>query len=338
MTRDRLPAIPTLTDSYALPTEEAPLPARVHDLLIIGQGAAGLSAALYAARYRLNVIVVGEQLGGETALAGTVENYPGVPEADGFELMQQFRRQVEALGVSILDERVSALRAEESGWSASLGDGSELRARAVIFAHGRRRRQLGLSHEREWTGRGVSYCSTCDAPLHRGGVVAVVGGGSAAVEGALLNARYARQVDLLYRGDALARPEPVLIEALRAAPNITVRLGTLVTELLGDESGLTGVRIKEPGGHESQLALSGLFVEIGADPQGELPASVGVALNPDTSEVHVDRRMRTNIAGLFAAGDVTDGSGPVKQTVVAAAQGAIAAFSAYEYLGRKRPE
>lgn len=304
----------------------------VHDLLIIGQGAAGLSAALYAARYRLDVIVAGDQLGGETALAGTVENYPGVPGANGFELMQQFRRQVEALDVPILDERVSAVVAENGRWTASLDDGRELHARALIFAHGRRRKQLGLPHEREWTGRGVSYCSTCDAPLHRDGVVAVVGGGASAAEGALLSARFARHAYLLHRGDVLVRPGPMLVEALRTVPNITVKLGTVVSELLGDESGLTGVRIRTASGIESELQLDGLFVEIGADPQVELPLSVGVALNPHTGEVHVDRLMRTNVAGLFAAGDLTDGSSPVKQTVVAAAQGAIAAYSVYEHL------
>lgn len=302
-----------------------------HELLVIGQGAAGLSAALYAGRYRLDVVVVGEQFGGETALAGLVQNYPGAPDVGGFELMQRFRAQVEEQRVPLRDALVTAIRADAGTWLVFTSDGEELRTRAVIFAHGRRRRRLGLPNEEEWTGRGVSYCSTCDAPLSRGAVVAVVGGGSAAVEGALLNARYAREVHLLHRGDELVRPEPMLLETLRATPNVRVRLGTVVTELVGDDSGLTGVRLRDAGG-EGQLDVRGLFIEIGADPRVELPLSVGVALNRDTGDVHVDRLMHTNVPGVFAAGDLTDASGPVKQTVTAAAQGAVAAFSAHTYL------
>lgn len=309
----------------------------VHDLVVIGQGAAGLTAALYAARYKVDVVVVGEQLGGETALASSIENYPGAPSANGLELMIEFRKQVEQYRVPILDERVEAVSSHGDGWQLRVSNEVELQAASLIFAHGRRRRVFGLPHEAEWTGKGISYCSTCDAPLNRDKVVGVVGGGSAAVEGALLNAQYAKQVYLIYRGSKLTRPEPILIDLLGTLPNVKVLFQTEVIELTGDdEAGLRGVRLSRASADSTEhLALDTLFVEIGAEPLTELPVSIGVGLNAETGEVHVDRLMGTSVPGVFAAGDLTDGSGPMKQTVTAAAQGAVAAMSAYHYLTRR---
>lgn len=303
------------------------------DLLIAGQGAAAMSAGLYAGRYRMNTLIAGEQFGGETAIGGSIENYPGYPSIDGFELMLKFKEQVDALGLPVVDAAVTSLVPQDGRWLATLSDDSIVSASAVILAIGRERRKLGLPHEAEWTGKGVSYCSTCDAPLNRGKTVAVVGGGSAAVEGAVLNARHAKQVYLLYRGDRLTRPEPVLVDLLESQPNIEVRYKTEVVELLGsDESGLTGIRLNRAFHGSDTLDLDALFIEIGADPRTALPKSVGVEINNETGEVHVDRTMHTNIPGIFAAGDLTDGSGALKQTITAAAQGAIAALSAYQYV------
>ncbi len=303
------------------------------DVLIAGQGAAAYAAALYAARYQLETLMVGERFGGETAIGGVIENYPGAPDVDGFELMLQFRQQVEGYEVPIRDAAVTELMRDGDCFRATLSDGASVESAAVILAIGRERRKLGLAHEEEWTGRGVSYCSTCDAPLYGEKVVAVVGGGSAAVEGALLNAKHARQVHLLYRGDVLQRPEPVLVERLERTPNVEVLLRTEVAELLGsDDEGLSGVRLDTPHEGPEKLDLDGLFIEIGADPRVAIAQRMGVMLNPDTREVHVDREMRTNVPGLFAAGDLTDGSGTLKQTITAAAQGAVAALSAYQFV------
>ena len=195
---------------------------------------------------------------------------------------------------------------------------------------GRERRKLGLEHEEEWTGRGVSFCSTCDAPLHRGNVVATVGGGNAAVEGAILLSKYARQVYVVYRRDSFTRPEPVTLRLLAEAGNIRPLFNTSVVELKGTD-GLDGVVLDRPVDGTKDLALDGLFIEIGADPRVVVPNQLGLELN-EVNEVVVDKTMRTNVPGVFAAGDLTDASGDLKQTITAAAQGAIAATSAYAYV------
>jgi thioredoxin reductase (NADPH) len=309
-----------------------------YELLIAGRGAAAYAAALYAGRYRLNTVMAGESFGGETAIGGVIENYPGAPEVDGFDLMVKFREQVEKLEVPAIDANLSALRKDRDGFVATLSDGSEVRADAVVLAIGRERRKLGLPHEEEWTGRGVSYCSTCDAPLYRGkDSAAVVGGGNAAVEGAILIAKYARTVYLVYRREKLTRPEPVLVEILGQTPNIEVLYSTEVKELIGsDETGLTSIRLTRPHKGQEVLKIDGLFVEAGADPRVDVAKQLGIELNPATNEIHVDRVMRTNVAGVYAAGDLTDGSGALKQTVTAAAQGAIAALSAYQYISEHK--
>lgn len=306
---------------------------RTTDVLIAGQGAAAFAAALYTARYKLNGLVVGDRFGGETAIGGGIENYPGYPEIDGFDLMLRFREQVEKYDMPIVDAAVTAVEDVGDCFLATLSDDSTVRAGAVIFAIGRERRKLNLPHEEAWTGRGVSYCSTCDAPLFRGKVAAVVGGGSAAVEGAILLDKYTTETYLIYRGDRFRRPEPVLVDLLEKSKNVHVLFETEITELLGDDTaGLTGVKLSKPYEGRDELVLDGVFIEIGADPRVEIPQSLGVELNSETNEIHVDRHMNTNVDGIFAAGDITDGSGTLKQTITAASQGAVAALAAYQFV------
>lgn len=300
-----------------------------YDVLIIGQGAAGFSAALYAARYQMKALVFGDKFGGETAIGGAIENYPGFPAIDGFDLMLKMREQVEGYGVEIIDEKVDTLTREPGCFEASTEDGS-YRGKSVILAVGRERRKLDLPMEEEWTGKGVSYCSVCDAPLYRGKVAAVVGGGNAAVEGAILLARYAEKVYLIYRGDRFFRPEPIALRMLDDTPNVEVLLKTQVASLQGTD-GLEGVTLDRPVNGSHHLTLDGLFVEIGADPRSKLGLDVGTAVN-DLGEIIVDKLMRTNVEGVFAAGDLSDASGNLKQTITAAAQGALAATSAYDFV------
>ena len=298
-----------------------------YDVLIAGQGAAAYAAALYAARYQTRSVVIGEVFGGETATGGLIENYPGYPEIDGFELMMKFKEQAEKYDVPVVDDKVVSITRDRHTFEASTAGGETYHTPNVILAVGRERRKLGLEHEAEWTGRGVSFCSTCDAPLHRGNVVAVVGGGNAAVEGAVLLSKYARHVYIIYRQDRFTRPEPVNIRLLGEAGNVEQLLNTNVIELKGDD-GLSGIVLDRPHNGTSELSVDGLFIEIGADPRVKLAKQLGVALN-DKDEVIVDKAMRTSVHGVFAAGDLTDASGDLKQTVTAAAQGAVAATSAY---------
>ena len=301
---------------------------KIYDVIIAGQGAAAYSAALYAARYQIDSLVMGEMFGGETAIGGLIENYPGHPEIDGFDLMMKFREQVEKYDVPIIDDKVTDIEKEGDSWKITTAQNTNYYSSTVIWAIGRERRKLNLNHEEEWIGRGVSYCSTCDAPLHRDNVVAVVGGGSAAVEGALLLSRYAEKVYIVYRRDKFTRPEPVNVDRLHNTSNIDQVMNTNVVTLKGEE-GLTGIVLDKEHYGSKELELDGLFIEIGADPRVDTPKKLGVSLN-DMDEIKVDKHMTTNIQGFFAAGDVTDGSGNLKQTVTAAAQGAIAATTAYE--------
>ncbi len=306
---------------------------READVLIAGQGAAAFAAALYSARYQVDTVIAAEQFGGETAIGGTIENYPGTGDIDGFELMMKFKEQVDSLEVPTLSSNVVGVRKDGDRFRVELEDGTVVNALAVILAVGRERRKLELPHEEEWTGKGVSYCSTCDAPLYRNKEsAAVVGGGNAAVEGAILLAKYAKTVYLLYRGDKLWRPEPILLRVLEKSTNVKVLLETEVAELIGsNEAGLTGIKMTRPFEGKDELTLDGLFVEAGADPRLEVPNQLGLKLNPDSNEVHVDRTQSTNVPGIYAAGDLTDGT-DLKQTITAAAQGAIAALSAYTHV------
>jgi thioredoxin reductase (NADPH) len=298
-----------------------------YDVLIAGQGAAAFSAALYAARYQMSAIIVGGIFGGETATGGIIENYPGYPEIDGFDLMLKFREQVDKYEVPVIDENVTSMERSEHEFTVTTEGDQTFKATTAILAIGRERRRLWLDHEEEWTGRGVSFCSTCDAPMHRGNTVAVVGGGNAAVEGAVLLSKFADQVYLVYRQNEFTRPEPINLELLDAAKNVERVLGTNVVELRG-EDGLTGVVLDNEVRGSKDLELDGLFIEIGADPRSELAVKLGADVN-DGDEVIVDKEMRTKVHGLFAAGDLTNASGDLKQTITAAAQGAIAATAAY---------
>ena len=299
-----------------------------YDVLIVGQGAAAFAAALYAARYQAKAAVVGETFGGETATGGLIENYPGYSEIDGFDLMMKFREQAEKYEVPVIDDKVAAISRNAQGFVATTDNGASYTASTVIIAVGRERRRLGLEHEDEWTGRGVSYCSTCDAPLHRGNVVAVVGGGDAAVKGAVLLGKYATRVYVVYRRDRFTRPEQVNLRQLEEASNVETVFSTNIVELKG-EDGLSGVVLDRPHNGSKELAVDGLFIEAGADPRVDLARQLGVELN-DGNEIVVDKSMRTNVHGVFAAGDITDASGDLKQTLTAAAQGSQAATAAYE--------
>ncbi len=303
------------------------------DVLIAGQGAAAFAAGLYSSRYQVNTLIVGEQFGGETAIGGMIENYPGQPDIDGFDLMMKFKEQVDNLETPTTSSNLKSVTRNGDVFRAVLDDGTEIDAISVILAVGRERRKLGLPREEEWMGKGVSYCSTCDAPLYRNkAAAAVVGGGNAAVEGAILLAKYAATVYLIYRRDELTRPEPILLKVLRQTENVKVLYSTEVVELLGsDEAGLTGIRLSQSWEGQDDLTIDGLFIEAGADPRLEIPNQLGLEINPETGEVHVDRGLNTSVAGIYAAGDLTDGT-DLKQTITAASQGAIAALSAYQHV------
>lgn len=306
-------------------------PGTTYDTIIIGGGAAGLSAAIYAGRYLMKTLVVeGDSPGGETAVAWTIENYPGVPAVDGLDLIQRMRAQAEATGAEFASDEATTVTVKNHCFTVVGRTGQEYFGKTLVFAHGSRRRRLGLPRESELAGRGVSYCVTCDAPLYRSKTIAIIGGGDASIKGANLAAQYSSKVYLIVRGAEL-QAEPANYEVFKQKQNVEVLYNTEVTELVGEKQ-LTGVKLSPAHQGSQRLELGGLFIEIGAEPNTELPRRLGVAVDSH-GYVEVDPMMKTNIDGVYAAGDITNETGSFKQDIVAAAQGALAATAAYRDLG-----
>ena len=306
------------------------------DVIIIGSGMAGLSAALYTARYELSTLVIGAELGGATSTAWTIENYPGFKAIDGYDLIIKVKEQVEALGAKVIADKIEKITSPpaggDGGFKLTGESGEEYLAKAVIFTHGAARRKLNLPKEDDFSqGKGVHYCTTCDGPLYKGKTIAIVGSGDASVKGALLAVQYAEKIYMIVRGDGL-HPEPINGERLKPylGTKVEVLPNSQVKEILGD-SRLTGVKLA----NDQELKLDGLFVEIGAVPEMELVESLGVKLDPH-GYVAVNNMMETNIEGVFAAGDATNFFGHFKQDITAAAMGSVAATSAFNFLQKPK--
>lgn len=298
------------------------------DVAIIGSGMAGLSAALYTARYELSTVVIGAEFGGATSTAWTIENYPGYKAIDGYDLMMKVKEQVEALGVKVIADKIEKITKTDGGFELTGESGEEYRAKSVIFAHGAARRKLRLPKEDDFSqGKGLHYCTTCDGPLYKSKTIAIVGSGDAAVKGALLAGQYTEKIYMIVRGDGL-HPEPINAERLKPylGQKVEVLPNKEVKEILGD-SRLTGVKLSDG----QELKLDGLFVEIGAVPEMALVTSLGVKLD-QSGYIAVDNMMETNIEGVLAAGDCTNFFGHFKQDITAAAMGAAAATSAFNFL------
>jgi alkyl hydroperoxide reductase subunit F len=304
-------------------------PARLYDALVLGAGPAGISAAIYLVRKGLATGVVAQSLGGQVAWTSGIENYLGYRLIDGAALVERFREQVAEFPPDLgLGLEVSSVELRGERFAARAG-GVEFGARTIVVATGKRPRMLGVPGERRLLGRGVATCAICDAPLYRGKVVGVVGGGNSGLEAALDLAKIAPRVIVFQDLDRLSA-DALLERRVRALPQIELRLGTAVTEILGEER-VRAVRVRaRAGGVPGEVALEGVFVEIGLDPNSE-PVRGLAPLNA-RGEIEVDCACRTVVPGLFAAGDVT--SVPYKQIVVAAGEGAKAALSAADYLLR----
>ena len=299
------------------------------DVAIIGSGVTGLSAALYAARYELSTIVIGDFLGGATSTAWTVENYPGFESIDGYDLVVKMKDQVEKLGVALQTDRVTDIEKKNNTFHLKTETGGEIEAKTVIFTVGAARRKINLPKEDKFAlGKGIHYCTTCDGPLYKGKTIGIVGGGDASVKGVNLAAQYAEKIYLLVRDDKL-NAEPINYQ--RATKHIDsglveVHYKTEVAELLGDER-LTGVKLKDG----RDLTMDGLFIEIGAIPEVDLAVKIGVKLD-DHGYIAVNNMMETNIEGIYAGGDTTNFFGHFKQIVTGCAMGSVASTSAFKYI------
>jgi thioredoxin reductase (NADPH) len=301
----------------------------MEDLIIIGAGPAGLTAGLYAARARLKTVLL-ERLvpGGQILTTDWVENYPGFPDGiSGFELVDRMKRQAEKFGLRIESLEVTGLELSDTKKVVVTGKGN-LNTRALILACGATPQKLGIPGEGLLTGKGVSYCATCDGPFFRDEEVAVIGGGDTAVEEAIFLTRFAQKVYLVHRRDKL-RAVQLLQDRAMAEEKIKVLWDTIPTQILGERE-VEGMALKNVRSEEtSTLGVKGVFVFIGYQPNNEL---VGNTLETDEwGFVKTGNDMETSIPGVFAAGDIR--SKLLRQVSTAVGEGALATFAAEKYLG-----
>lgn len=304
---------------------------RTYPLIIIGAGPAGLSASIYASRYGVDHIVIGHLPGGQISETHEIDNYPGVDAAGGFEFAESLVAHARKYGAPIETRMVSKVAKADGGFVVTLDGGVIVRGRMILLATGTKRRTLGLERESDFLGRGVSYCATCDGFFYKGKTVTVIGGNNSAAGAATYLSGIAAKVYLVYRGEKLRAEEHVL-KALRSHPNVEIVLGTNVVSLIGEET-LTAVRLDVPHGGSDTLPTDGLFIEIGSDPNADFAHDLGVAVD-EGGFIRVGTDMSTSVTGVFAAGDITDGSDKFRQVVTAAAEGAIAARAIHAALGK----
>lgn len=298
----------------------------LYDMIVIGGGPAGLSAALYAKRKGLNVAMIADSIGGQVADTSTVENYLGYPEITGEGLVQKFHEHVKGLKVPT-KEHVKVERVEDGiEKTVILSDGTQYKSKTVLLATGSNNRKLGIPGEQDYYGKGVTYCAICDGPLFEGRDVIVAGGGNSAVEAAIDLSKIANKVYLIHRSQF--RADQILIDRLNTLDNVEVYLEHQLLEVHG-EMMMSGVKaLDKKKNEEVTFAADGLFVEIGYVPNSV--AFKGLANQNEQGEILVDDRNRTSAPGIFAAGDVTNVA--YKQIIISSGEGAKAALAANDYL------
>ncbi len=302
----------------------------MHDLIIIGGGPAGLTAGLYNARDRLNVLLL-ERLapGGQVMNTDRVENYPGFPDGiSGFELVDRMKTQAEKFGLTIRNEEVVGLQLSEEKKVVTTPNG-KMETKALILACGATWKKLGIEGEEQLMGKGVSFCATCDGPFYRDQEVAVIGGGDTAVEEAIFLTRFAGRIHLIHRRDNL-RATKLLQERAMAEEKIEFVWDTVPLKILG-ESGVEGIELKNvKTGEVTRKEVQGVFVFVGTVPNTDLVE--GMVKMDENGFIVTDNNMETSIPGVFAAGDIR--SKLFRQIATAVGEGAAAAFSAEKYLDR----
>lgn len=300
----------------------------MYDLIIIGLGPAGLTAGIYAARYKINTLLVGEKPGGQATDAYIIENYPGIPDIPGVELLARFKKHLEKFKLPIKQEIVKGIKKINSAFEV-VTEKNKYQTKTVIFASGTERRKLQIPGEKELLGKGVGFCATCDAFFFREKTTAVVGGADSAVTAALQLAEVGKKVYLVFRTDKLTAI-PAWVERVKENPKIELIPKSNVLKIKG-ENKVESIELDKPHQDKKELKVDGVFIEIGAEPISNLIKPLGVKTD-QKGYIKVNEAQETNIAGLFAAGDATTGSNKLQQIVTAAAEGAIAASSVFKYL------
>lgn len=304
----------------------------MYDVIIIGGGPSGMTAAIYASRARLKTLLIEKAgCGGQIAITDHLENYPGFEQGiNGFELAVKMETQAKAFGTEIVYGEVSSMQLADKTKKIVLSNNKEYETKTVIIASGANFRKLGCPGEQEFIGKGVSYCATCDGPFFRNKEIAVIGGGDSALQEALYLTKFASKVNLIHRRNEF-RAAKILQEKVLAESKINVIYDTVVEEISGNPIGsVENVKLKNvKTGEISQLAVNGVFVFVGWLPNTAFLKDSGIKLN-DAGYIVTDDNMKTSLEGVFACGDVREKI--LRQVVTACGDGAVAAISAQNLL------
>lgn len=300
---------------------------KIYNLVIVGAGPAALTAAIYAARYNLDFLIIGQTIGGNMSLSFDIDNYPGFVHTTGQELSQKMQKQVEALGHEIIIDNISNIE-EKDGFFELKGRNKNYKGKNILLAIGTEKNKLNIPGEKEFTGKGVSYCATCDGFFFKDKTVAVVGGGDAAAEAAYYLSDIAKKVYIILRRNVF-RAEPSWQKRIKNKKNIEIIYEANVKEIIGKEK-VEKIRLDK---NNAEMEVDGVFIEIGETPSSIIFNSLGLKRDDD-GYVVVDEEMKTPKEGVWAAGDSTTGSNKFRQIITACAEGAIAVNSIFKKISK----
>jgi len=304
----------------------------MYDIAIVGAGPAGLNASIYAARYGLKAVVVGAVTGGLAGTTHEIGNWLGTEKITGYQLAENMLQHAKSYQTPIIERMVEDIKRIDGGFELTVAGVEAVQAKTVILATGTSHRHLGLPNELKFMGKGLSYCATCDGFFYRGKIVAVIGGNDAAVAAAAYLGDIAEKVYLIYRKEPL-RAEQVWQDAIAKNPKIEIIYNTVVDDVFGEEK-VSKIQISNNVGESRDLAVDGVFIEIGSEPNSDLFKELGVELD-EQGFIKIKNDGTTSVEGIWAAGDLTDGSNKFRQIITAAAEGAIAVASISKYLKQK---
>lgn len=301
---------------------------KMYPLIIIGAGPAGLAASIYASRYGVKHIIVGELLGGLIAETHLIDNYPGIEDVTGFEFGQKLAHHAQKYGVEIMPSRVQKISKAGADFEIELTGGGTISSKAVLMATGTKRRKLGIKGEEEFLGKGVSYCATCDGFFYKNKIVAVVGGSDSAASAAVYLSGICEKVYLVYRRKKL-RAEDFWVNLIEKNSKIEVVYDTNIAEILGAEK-VREVQLDKIYKNAETLSVDGIFIEAGSVPNIDFASRLELETDED-GYIKIKPDSSTSVPGVWAAGDTTTGSDKFRQVITACAEGAIAARSISNY-------